>query len=167
MKHGILLICLLLAGNSQVIWGQSSPDTLPPSIHVDRTYYPGTHQLARKFAYYFDHWSEQKVRHGLFSTWNKEGQLQQVAHYHHDTLNGVFEEYYANGQLKSRVQYTRGKLDGPVAFYALDGHIRKRGYYRAGTRHGNFIQYRRDGTERSRRSYEYGTRKKAPKVADS
>ncbi|MEO1451812.1 MAG: hypothetical protein AAFV07_19940 [Bacteroidota bacterium] len=142
------------------------PDSLLP-IHTERIYYPNTHQLAEKASYYFDHWSERKIRHGWTSTWDQTGRLLSHIHYRHDTLSGICERYYPNGNLKSKQHYHKGQLDGPAASYAPDGRLKWRGFFRAGIRHGNFLYYRRDGSERKRRVYHYGLRKSDVNVANS
>lgn len=144
-------------GNIGLAQGHMAPDSQLP-IRVERRYHPGGHQLAQKFAYYVDHWSERKVRHGRLSLWNAEGTLIHVAYYQHDTLSGPSEVYYSNGQLKTRLFFHQGVLDGPALAYDPGGRLKWKGTFREGLRHGTFVWYRRNGAEKKRKTFIHGVR---------
>ena len=87
-------------------------------IRTQVEYHDNLTQVKVKFEYYFDFWSEQNVKHGRYSWWNKKGKLLIDCTYLDGLMHGTYIEYFPNGNIKQEVQYSKGKKNGKANTYS-------------------------------------------------
>ena len=51
-------------------------------------------------------------KHGIWTTWNKNGRKQSQIEYNRDVMDGTYLEWYSNGELKAKGQTKEGEMDG-------------------------------------------------------
>jgi len=100
----------------------------------------------------------QPMRHGLFTSWYRTGELRKTGEYHYGKLEGEQKEFYQNGQLKEKLVYVKGgTLDGEHIAYYPDGSVEIKEIYKNGKLNGSKEQNYRNGHARSTSTYKDGT----------
>ena len=100
-----LYLVIQLGLNS--LLAQNSGPTLP--IRTQALYYQGTNNLQCKYEYYYDEWSEQKVFHGRYTTWDAKGRLKSEMTYVHGKKEGTSKYYDKRGRVQKQVTYIEGR----------------------------------------------------------
>lgn len=115
--------------------------------------YYGEEDLKEKFQYYFDYWSEQQVKHGRYSRWDKSGQLRFDAMYFEGELDGRAISYYPDGGIARIEHYMKGEPDSVWLSYRSDGSLEQRIDFLEGMR----VQYDEASQPKWQQSLESGS----------
>ena len=156
-------------------------------IRIHSTSHPNSDQLAEKYEYYYDFWSEREIKHGRISRWNKEGVLIYEANFRDNELDGLEEifneegnlissidwkmgvkdgseiQYYDNGGEKLIIPYKAGFKEGLEKSYYKSGRIRRVITYRSGKKNGAANYFKKDGALKKSLIYKKGIQQKEKK----
>lgn len=116
--------------------GQSFSQDYPKEIRNSSMYDKTGTQLLEKYEYYFDYWAQQKVKHGLYTQWNKKGQLRYEAIFSHDQKSGQERRYYRNGNPRRLKMWKEGELQGKSQKFDRQGRLKTEHAYQEGLRVG-------------------------------
>jgi len=156
--------------------------------------YQGGHKLARKVEYHKadqkksegmylfakqeltqeDEWWDAKlakfttvgkdVKHGDFTMWHPNGQVQMQAAYEYDQPVGTFTWWYPNGQKAVQGSYTSGQRHGEWSWYHSNGQKSTHGEFAMGGPHGRWIWWNAEGKVAQKIEYSAGAKGDAAAV---
>lgn len=66
-----------------------------------------------------------RPRHGLVTTYRRDGMLRSEATYEHGHLHGPYRDYWSNGVPSCEGEYVNGVQEGEWQFYNLDGTLQE------------------------------------------
>jgi uncharacterized protein len=84
-------------------------------------------------------------KHGAWTTWYPNGQLQQEGIFEHDLQEGKFTWWHDNGQKALEGKFIAGKQHGPWTWWYDIGQKSIRGEYSSGTPTGRWTWWKEDG----------------------
>jgi antitoxin component YwqK of YwqJK toxin-antitoxin module len=87
----------------------------------------------------------QKIRHGRYSEWDRNGQMIVQGEYRHDVPSGSFTWWYPSGQKSARGSYLDGKEHGLWVRWYPNGIKQMQGEYRLGELSGNWMRWTEAG----------------------
>lgn len=160
----------------------AQPDTdllLPSNIHLPKDvraqsiYDKSGEKIMVKYQYYYDHWSEQAIKHGLYTRWDKHGTTRQEMEFADGRLihrisrnakgemmresnwnkrlrHGIQRRFYSQSRLKHEIQYVEGKKEGLEKSYFPSGSIKWVRIFHKGKAQGPKVRYRKDGSLRQK-----------------
>ena len=185
MQYCILPLLLLIFVPS--CQGQKSIGSQNIDLRTHSSSHHNSDQLAEKYEYYYDYWSEREIKHGKISRWNKEGVLIYEANYKDNELDGIEEifneegnlissidwkmgvkdgkeiQYYDSGGEKLIIPYKSGLKEGLEKSYYRSGRIKWVITYRAGKKDGAANYFKKDGALKKSLIYENGIKQKEKK----
>ncbi|MEM6801465.1 MAG: hypothetical protein AAF696_08675 [Bacteroidota bacterium] len=132
-----LTVCLLLWGiflpelDAQNIKSFESREIRSESLY-DKS---GT-ILLEKYQYYYDHWSQKKLKHGLYSKWSRKGHLLYEVSYQDDERSGLESFYFRNKKVKKKRNWKEGLKEGKEQFFSRKGILLKEKAFVWGNREG-------------------------------
>ncbi len=112
--------------------------------------------LREKYEYYYDFWTEQRVKHGRWSRFSSNGDILEEQNYEHGDKQGPHILYRSNGSIKIEEYYLAGELHGLRRCYFPDGQLRETCTYREGKKEGSCLSYRRGGSLKYTQTYKAG-----------
>lgn len=134
----VLLVCVTLS-LAQSISGQSR------DIRSQSEYHDGNLAIKSKAAYYYDFWSEQEIRHGRYTEWDKSGNMILDCQYAEGRLEGLHTRYYSNGNTMEISYWQEGKRSGSQEQYDRSGVLRVSCTYQEGRLNGTYRKYNKQG----------------------
>lgn len=154
MQNTLLFIFYLLLYSP--VFAQNSDLEQSREIRSKSIYHKDSNDLKHKYEYYFDYWSEQEIKSGRYSTWNKKGALIYEAYYLDDILDGLEEHFNEKGQLLSSTEWYLGQKEGKEVYYWQDGVKKLIIPYKAGKKEGLEKRYFKNGKLKSAIAYRSG-----------
>ena len=65
----------------------------------------------------------QAIRHGKFSSFYPNGQLEETGYYFDDLKNGIWKAFHENGSILFEQNYIKNKLEGDYKVWESDGEL--------------------------------------------
>ena len=159
MKSLLFLLSVFIS----LAYAKGQDELIPQSIDL-RTKslnHKNSEQLAEKYEYYYDYWSEQEIRHGRTSKWNKEGVLIYEANFVDNQLDGLEERFGEEGNLQSSIQWVLGVKEGIEVHYFSSGKEKLVIPYKAGLKEGLEKSYYPNGQLKQVITYQKGKKEGA------
>lgn len=122
-----------------------------------KEYYSSNDQLKLKGSYL----SSDAIldeRHGRFTTYHENGQLEHEVRFKNGKEDGEVITYYPDGKVKSKGEYFGGKETGEWVYYYENGQISGQGLFFGGDLNGDWTWYYEDGTPKKKARYKNGVK---------
>lgn len=122
-------------------------------LETHRTWYDAEKTLPfEEYAFYYDA-NDDRVHHGTFKAWHRNGQLAVEGQYEEDKKEGVWRGWHDSGQQSSVATYSRGYLDGEAASWYSNGRYEARITYRNNLMEGKATYYHETGARAAEGEY--------------
>ncbi|MEM7373251.1 MAG: hypothetical protein AAF587_31795 [Bacteroidota bacterium] len=142
---------------------------LPQDLRTQSIYDKSGTKVVAKFQYYYDHWSEKQIKHGLYTRWDKHGNTRlemefdrgelihkvtrnakgervKESQWLHGRLAGMQRQYNVQNRLCHEIHYTDGKKEGLEKRYYSSGGLKWVRIFHKGKQQGPKVRYHKDGS---------------------
>ena len=168
---GLLIILLLyspLLAQSSIAPLRPQNQPLPKDIHTHSQYDKRGERLRFKYQYYFDFWSRQQVKHGIYTHWdqqgrprvemeyvdgllihkivkNSSGHIHKEEYWEDQLKHGLQRWFFSRSRVKKEVPFEYGKKEGLAKWYYRNGQVRKARIFTDDKAQGKAQKFQKNG----------------------